>query len=128
MENEKSSLLFCKHCFDDKPLLVDVSKSADFFCDGFDKNYDDDGYIYKGQVCKHCNQLWVIFIRRETVYEGLVREITYAKFSVRKFESITKEDWNNNCANIIYNQPHLRKGVALGNIMFGNHGLYFEDY
>jgi len=58
----------------------------------------------------------------------LVREITYAKFSVRKFESITKEDWNNNCANIIYNQPHLRKGVALGNIMFGNHGLYFEDY
>ena len=128
MKNEGNILLLCKHCFDEKPLLVDFSKSLYCYCNDFDKVYDDEGYIYKGEVCEHCNLLWVIFVRRETLYEGLVREITYAKFSVKKFESITKEEWENNCDNIIYNQPHIRRGVALGNIMYGNHGLYFEDF
>ncbi|HOG20789.1 MAG TPA: hypothetical protein PKW37_10155 [Salinivirgaceae bacterium] len=104
-----NELVECKHCFDEKPLLVDYSKDYYCDCDHFDDIYCDEAYLYKGKVCPQCGQLWAILVVRETVYDGNVREIYYAKFTVEQFESYSKKDWDTKCVDIFREQNEYWK-------------------
>ncbi len=126
-KSRKNTLTDCEHCFNNAPSLVDYSKSFYCFCWDFDKIYDDQGYIYKGDICPKCNEIWVVFVRRETIYEGNVREIAYAKFSVEKFNSISLEEWDKHCDELIYAQPYLSKGVNIKSLIFSNPSFFIED-
>ncbi len=124
---KKAKLTDCSNCFDEKPILLDYSNSFYCLCTDYDPKYDDEGYIYKGDVCPVCNEIWVAFVRRETMYNGLVREITYAKFSISKFESTSKEDWDKNCDTIIYTQPYIYRMVAFESMIFANPSFFIEE-
>jgi hypothetical protein len=71
--------------------------------------------------------MYVLFVRRETRYDGLVREISFAKFSVEKFESISKEEWDKKCDKLIYAQPHIRQDVKLKSLIFADPRFFIED-
>lgn len=121
-----NELVECKHCFDEKPLLVDYSKDYYGNFDNFDTQYYDEAFIYKGKVCPHCGQLWAVLVRRETVYEGNVRGIVYAKFTVEQFESYTVEDWDTKCTKIFAGQKEFwkPKSVNRPSGIFVNPGFF----